>query len=561
MTTGRGVEGDSGQHIVSTRSADRGKTWSDPVDIEPASGPEASWVMPLATPSGRVYAFYTYNRDNLREFKADEPPFEGGVCTRADSFGVYAYKFTDDGGRTWSAERWEIPMRKFDIDLANAYGGELLIFWGVGKPFVRDGCAYIAASKVAGLGEGFFTGSEGMLLRSDNLLTEGDPSKHRWETLPESNVGLRAPKGPVGEEHSATPMNDGSLYCTYRTTAGFSAHAYSRDGGRTWTPPEFMTYTPGGRRVKNPRAANFVRRFSNGKYIYWFHNHGGEGVFDGTDGSVPYESRNPVWLSGGVEKDGRIHWSQPEIVLYDDDPGVRISYPDFIEDDGRYFITETQKDVARVHEIDPSLLEAMWNQARANRVARDGPALELSSEACRRGAETRMSVLGNLFERDGFTIDFRVRFDSLTPFQVLFDSRDEEGKGITLMLTDRAAVRIALAGRTYGEPGGTRGCGMTESAWECDPGLIKAGATHHLAFIVDGGPKIISVVVDGLLCDGGDTRQYGWGRFHPRLRDVNGAPTARVAPTLDGELGAFRIYNRYLLTSEAVGNFRAGRGS
>ena len=60
-------------------------------------------------------------------------------------------------------------------------------------------------------------------------------------------------------------MNDGSLYGTYRTIAGWACHGYSRDDGHTWDT-DWMTYSPGGRRVKNPRSANFVRRFSNGKY-------------------------------------------------------------------------------------------------------------------------------------------------------------------------------------------------------------------------------------------------------------------------------------------------------
>jgi hypothetical protein len=47
MTTGSGVEGRPGQHAVALTSTDRGRTWSKAVDIEPADGPEASWVMPL----------------------------------------------------------------------------------------------------------------------------------------------------------------------------------------------------------------------------------------------------------------------------------------------------------------------------------------------------------------------------------------------------------------------------------------------------------------------------------------------------------------------------------
>src|SRR5689334_20616714 len=47
LTTGRGIEGEPGQHIVATTSRDKGASWSPLIDIEPADGPEASWVMPL----------------------------------------------------------------------------------------------------------------------------------------------------------------------------------------------------------------------------------------------------------------------------------------------------------------------------------------------------------------------------------------------------------------------------------------------------------------------------------------------------------------------------------
>ena len=40
LTTGRGVEGEPGQHIISTISTDQGRTWSTPIDIEPADAPE-----------------------------------------------------------------------------------------------------------------------------------------------------------------------------------------------------------------------------------------------------------------------------------------------------------------------------------------------------------------------------------------------------------------------------------------------------------------------------------------------------------------------------------------
>src|SRR4051794_36620953 len=67
ITTGKGLEGQGGQHVVSTRSMDLGKTWSAPLSIEPADGPEASYAVLLKTTFGRVYVFYNHNTDNLRQ--------------------------------------------------------------------------------------------------------------------------------------------------------------------------------------------------------------------------------------------------------------------------------------------------------------------------------------------------------------------------------------------------------------------------------------------------------------------------------------------------------------
>src|SRR6266542_3152919 len=55
ITTGPGQEGAGGQHVVTRRSTDQGKTWSEAVAVEPSDGPEASYAVLLATPNGRVY--------------------------------------------------------------------------------------------------------------------------------------------------------------------------------------------------------------------------------------------------------------------------------------------------------------------------------------------------------------------------------------------------------------------------------------------------------------------------------------------------------------------------
>src|SRR4051794_19934298 len=312
LTTGAGVEGQHGQHIVSTRSADRGRTWSPLVDIEPADGPEASWAMPLKVPGGRIYVFYTYNADDLREVPGTNDP---RLARRVDTLGRYVFKSSDDHGRTWSPRRYDIPLRRMRIDRENNTGGAVLFFWGVGKPIAARDAMFFGFAKGGkwGVPVGMVT-SQAVFLGSDNILAERDPDRIRWALLPDGDEGLRAPKGPVADEANLVALSDGTLYGTYRTIDGYPCHASSRDAGHTWTDTAYMTYTPGGRRIKHPRAANFVRRFSNGKYLYWFHNHGGEAIHAGPWN--PYAGRNPAWVCGGTERDGVLHWSEPEVLLY-----------------------------------------------------------------------------------------------------------------------------------------------------------------------------------------------------------------------------------------------------
>jgi hypothetical protein len=538
LTTGRGREGDRGQHAVSSRSTDQGKTWSPLVDIEPADGPESSWVMPLKVPTGRIYAIYNHNTDALEEVVTDFGP-----TRRVDTLGYFQFKYSDDNGLSWSQERYRIPLRVTQIDRDNPYQGKVQFFWGVGKPMIHNGRAYVGFAKVGRFGHGFMATSEGCFLCSENVLTESDPAKVEWELLPEGEVGLRAVSDAVADEHNLVGLSDGSLYCTYRTIEGHPCHAYSRDGGRSWTAPAHMTYTPGGRKVKHPRAANFVRRFSNGRYIYWFHNNGQKWYNHGPARG----SRNVAWLLGGIEKDGHIHWSQPEILLYEPDEFRGPSYPDFVEEDGCYFVSATQKTVARIHEIDPTLLELLWNQADLNTLIEDGLVFNLSGNALRAGTVVELPELPGLSEGGGFSLDFRVRFDNLAPGQVLLDERDAEGRGFWLATTDRETLQIHLRDHRM------------EAAWDTDAHVLQAGREHHIAVIVDGGPRIISFVVDGLLGDGGESRPYGWGRFNRYLQDVSGAGKLTIAPSLNGQLSVLRLYNRYLRTSEAISNYRSGQ--
>lgn len=558
MTTGPGAEGAGGQHVVSLRSRDRGRTWEAAVDVEPSNGPEASYAVLLKAPSGRIYVFYNHNTDNVREVIADRPAYKDGINRRVDSLGHFVFKYSDDHGRSWSARRYDIPQRDFEIDRKNPYGGRLKFFWNVGKAFTYKGAGYVPLHKVGGFGEGFFTSSEGVLLRSENILTERDPEKIRWETLPEGETGIRTPAGggPIAEEQSFSVLSDGSIFCVFRTIDGHPAYTYSRDGGRSWEPSQYMRYAD-GRLMKHPRAATFAWRCENGKFLSWFHNHGGRFIREHPNRrTIAYEDRNPVWLIGGVEADSPkgkiIRWSQPEIALYDDDPLIRMSYPDLVEEGGNYYVTETQKDVARVHRLDARLLEGLWGQFEAKAVPREGLLLELNSNL---PAAVPAPALPQFYQRSrradhgkedlraGFTLDLWVRVESAAPGQVLLDNRTPDGKGFALTTAAGGAVEL------------TMNDGRTESRWASDPGTVQPGKLQHVVAIVDGGPKIVSFVIDGVLNDGGEARQFGWGRFSPNLRSAAGGAELRIGrPTVQG----LRVYGRYLRTSEAIAAFRAG---
>ncbi len=560
LTTGAGHEGQPGQILITQRSKDKGKTWEDLVQLEPPSGPEASYAVMLKVPSGRIYIFYNHNTDNIREIKT----VDGDFIKRVDSQGYFVFKYSDDHGRTWSDKRYPVPVREFEIDRNNVYNGKIRFFWNVGKAFILDGKGYVPLHKVGGFGKGFFTRNEGVLLMSDNILTEDDPEKISWVTFPEGDIGLRTPEGggAIAAEQSYSVLSDGSLYCVYRTIDGHPVETYSRDGGRSWAEPIYKRFA-NGNLIKHPRAANFAWKCKNGKYLYWFHNHGGRFIREFPDVNMAYNDRNPVWLSGGIEADGPdgkiIKWTQPEILLYDDDPFIRISYPDLIEDDGKFYITETQKDVARVHEIDAGLLEKLWNQFDLEELADPGLTLSLPGDSGKMPKEVKIPDFSPFIQRNytradygsedmrqGFTIDIWFELKSDKSSQVLIDNRLANGQGIALQTTKKGTVEIVLND------------GRTESRWDCDPGLIQKKKLHHLTVIVDGGPKIITFIVDGMLCDGGDYRQFGWGRFNPDYRGVSGMDILRIGPSLKGKVKSLRMYDRALLTTEAIGNYRYG---
>lgn len=545
LTTGPSTESQAGQHVVATISENKGVTWSELIPIEPGLESDdwhmTSWVTALIVPSGRVYAFYNYRYDE----------------TSTQHGGWMCYRYSDDNGRTWSDRRYRVPMRKTKRDRENVTGGTHQFFWCIDKPVVSGGSVYFAIPKLHSGAP--LDGGEGWIIHSDNILTEDNPEAIHWELLPDGDVGVWNPGlGTVQEEQNVEVLSDGSLYMCYRTEIGHPAYAISRDGGHTWTTPQVMRYATGRQAaIKTPRACPRIWKASNDKFLFWFHNNS----YPGWGNSAV---RNPVWASGGIEVDGEIQWSQPEILLYAPDPTVRgMSYPDFIEQDGRYWVSETQKVVARVHEIDPMLLEGLWTQHVSDVVTSQG--LVFESEALSAGDSFAVPALPSL-RVGGFSLEMWLQIDHVRDGQIIVSSFGQQRRGFQVSTAAGGALRLDLCDNWQrhwlevmdGIEPEHNVRSVRQWNWTTGEGSITSGKLHHIVYIVDGLANIVSVLIDGVLYDGGTSWIQGWWRLNPWLDDLNGDGLCVVDDGFRGRVERLRIYARYLCTSEAISNHRAG---
>lgn len=529
FTTNEGHEGTDRQHIVSSISKNQGKTWSDTVRIENPGPESASWAMPYLTNYGRIYVFYDYNGDKIHELNAK-------INIREDMLGWYRFRYSDDEGKTWS-ERFRLDIRKTPVDFNNDWNGEVQIMWGIGKPVNVDDGMMFAFTKI---GKYVTDNSEGWFFKCTNIHSEKDPDKLHWQLLPDGETGLKNPLlGPINAEQNIFQLKEGSIYCMYRTISGNPAESYSADGGKTWTLPEPPVYE-NNITLKTPRACPRIWKCQNGKYLFWYHHHGGWN----------FNSRNPAWISGGVEKDGKIYWSQPEILLYEEHMETRMSYPDLIEQDGKYWITETNKANARSHPVPEYFFNTLWSQFDIDTVCRENLSAEWTEEELKPGKNLRIAPdrLGT-FER-GFTIDFGIELHDIAPGQQILQTKSENGKTITLRTGEYGAIDNALNE------------GKTINTWNSDPGLIKAYGQNSISVTVDNGPGIIQFVVNGVVCNGRDFRQYGWTHFEADMQDmdfshiVTGNLSKGQGVRLPAKLIHLRIYNSALMNTLLIGNHR-----
>lgn len=342
------------QHVICAKSDDKGKTWHHFVDIEPCNpyGPPSGRASPLLTPNGRIYVFYNYNYKNITKDLHNVPIVNAFV-------GSEFYRYSDDNGATWS-ERHMIPIETKGIDYRNEFRGEVLEGYGVGKAVIQDNTVYVQYGKRTNVPPNTTAVEiQDFLLVSPDLLTK--PEAPTWYTYPEASEGCTS-ENSINAHEGDIVFYGKNIYFTIRSTNGFVSVSTSSDGGKTFTNDQYAYYykvdkkpnkneKKSDRKLVNSDSPLSPRYIGKGRYLLPFYNTPGDS----------YGGRNPLWISGGVEADNTILWSQPELLLYSKYSDA-FAYPDLYVVGDEYYISESNKTIARTHHIEKSLIENLFKQ-------------------------------------------------------------------------------------------------------------------------------------------------------------------------------------------------------
>lgn len=528
-TTSNTWEGGIGETISISISKDKGLTWTYTTDLEPTSGPSAFYSLPFVTSYGRVYVFYGYNTDNT--MPASNP------IMRTDAVGNMVYKYSDDNGITWSARQViNIPISQ--ADLTNDWQGKYQEWWSICKPIVgSDNQMYFAFTK---LQKYLYWNGEGWFVNCPNINTEMDATKLVWNFRPGNNQGLRQfDMGPIQEEHNIVQLSNGSFACLFRTHYGYMGISYSADSCKTWSTPRILTFN-NGLTAYNPRACARIFKFSNGKYALWFENNS-----INPDNAL---HRDPAWISGGTEVNGRINWSMPEVLLYSRDTTLGFSYPDIIEDGGRYYLAETQKTIARIHNISSHLLNSLWTQGTikthsTSKLMADIPSAKLNDVPAQPYSYTNSTV-------SSFSLNFNLTLSSY--------SKRTDGETLlafTSRTTADTLIKIRnLASKTLSIEIYHGGKLLTN--YYLDNTLIKLNTPLFISVSLDPSDGILTSMVNGVLCNGIAGRACGFAIVPPSFdfSDISGNVFAKQ---FSGTVNQLQVYDRAFTTADMLSEYLA----
>ena len=531
VTTCMGGEGDGGEYVSVLRSEDGGKSWQELSSPE-VTDKDSSYGVLVIDREGCVYCIYNYNIEGYR-------PLESGV-RRVDMGGHICMRYTTDGGESWS-ERREIEISTGEGERLypcfTADGKPYRFFWNVARPFFDGDDLYLTMAKPYSswmmMQEGrVFDESRSLLLVARGLVRDKNAP---FVSLPRETKELLPPLGDcVAEEPCCVKLSDGTLFIISRTENGHPVCFLSRDGGETFSDGYVPTHM-GDAPIKHPRAANFIWKLPNGRYLYWFHN----------VGKPNWGYRNPAWCCPCYEVDTPVGktlaFGQPEILLFHESSQKLVSYPDLLYHEGHYLLTETEKQTARLHDLPREFMETIFSQDVICQplVGIEKEKLLEKGLPCQVFATTEHAEREDWCAFTGKGCSF-VFEGSFAKGETVFSARNRQTGGVTVTVAEDGTLRLL---------GASRNCSfLIESTIP-----VADGGHHHVAWVLDSSAHVSFLVIDGRFDNGTDKADCGWCFIPLQMNELGG----EKAVTVGEGIARASLIERAILTTEAIGDYRA----
>lgn len=559
-------------------------TWLPSVAIEENPwGPSAGWAVPLFAPGlNRLYAIYTFNAENITTM-----PDTAAPC-RCQLVGGQWIRYSDNAGATWS-DRWPVPIRVTSIDRQNPWHGDVLQGWTVSKPIILSGGTVLLP--FTKIGTYVQSHERQWVIRSENILYQRNFSRVSWSTWPPGDGGITQGCGPlagdVAEEGGLLALGKTNVVFLSRTSNGEINECVSTDVFKTWTPRP-VRYANGYGHLKNPRGPITARRTPFGDFVMLYFNNGWNGYSPATNAT-----RNPYFLTVGKMSSGGddVIWAQPEVVLYGRgwlagslNPAYNLGYPDIVADDSGgltiFAVHESPPGSAcnntefmalggcgvSIHQVPRAMVNSLRRQL--NPTTRPAQLVNRGLVLDHKGMGSRLAapVWPNVNQAPGaITIEAwlpaTVRPGDVVIVCTGVDTDRTRGNLNRRALSESPVVglEVKLANDTSGALVVTLTSTTTRVEFTSQRGAIVPGSATHIGVVVDGGPQMIYMVINGRFADGGPNRTFGYQFFEDvgSLNPAVGRATCSIG-TSPQSVTRCRAYSTNLLVSELISNFQAG---
>lgn len=325
------AEAQPDQHITFSRSADEGRTWSEPRIIagprKPGDGPIASWAYPLVSKRGRIYVLYSQHIGKFDTFFHHTGWLHG----------IYS----DDHGATWSKPQ-NVPVARSTNDNPDPEMPPNMLCWQKPQRIGADGKYFAGFTRWTSFAvrknptkSWVSADSRVEFMQFENIDDNPEPAgiKISWFASNEHALAVPFPGHPevsACQEPTVVKLPDGRLFCTMRTSSDSPFWSVSSDLGKTWTPPRRLLRKDGGAPLEHPLSPCPMydvggATAASGRYVLFIHNHGGHYETGRINTNT---ERRPIYLVAGRYQPGAdqpVWFDEPKFFM--DHKGVSLGRP------------------------------------------------------------------------------------------------------------------------------------------------------------------------------------------------------------------------------------------